>query len=156
MSTESEVITVSEDELALRVYHARLAGYSVERIADDFGVPVPDVIKAYNTYRVSKNTTAMDREEARLLELDRVDDLSTSYYEAAKQGDHKSGELLLKFMQHRYKLLEFDSLDPATIQGQANIIVLGEDRASFMEALQHGRLGVAPSERIESEEAVDE
>jgi len=155
-SEDDEIVYVTQEELALKVYHAKLAGYSIHRIAMDFDITEDDAVRAFNYYRTSRNTTSMDREEAKLLELDRLDDLTTTFHPMAKSGDTSAANTVLKIMDSRAKLLQFDAIDPSNRHGAANIIILGEDRASFMEALQQGRYGVEDSEKMVSEEAVDE
>lgn len=152
---DTAIVEVTEDELALRVYHARLAGYSIQQIALDFDVTPEVVQRAYHAYRLSRSSSPQ-REEARELELDRIDGLSTRYYEAGVAGDLKSAEFALKLIQQRSKILQLEAQDPSTPTGAANIIIVGEDREAFMQALRDGKQAVAVDERIESEEANNE
>lgn len=156
MSSDVEVYdSDSVSPLEYQVYCARLAGYSVPEIADRMELSQNEVIEAYNAYRIkiSHYRTGGDRDEALALEIDRLDHMQATFYELAQQGDARAADIVLKAIATRSKLKQLDQIDPRSNSAVQNILVVGEDKKAFLEALMSGRKSLASDESMEDEEA---
>jgi hypothetical protein len=81
-----------------------------------------------------------------------LDALQSGFWQKAMAGDDKSATVVINTIIQRSKLQGLDQIDPRDTHAVTNILVLGEDRAAFIEALQQGRKPVAIDESIEEEE----
>lgn len=141
----------------LEIFYARRAGFSVTEIADRFQITVDEVIWCYNSYRKKMGATTLEasKEAAKALELARLDDLQKTYYEDARSGDKAALDAVLKIMQHRAKLQQMDQADPSDNGTRQNILIIGQSKEEFLDALREGR-GIALPEKMDDEEATDD
>ncbi len=141
------------NEIERKIYHARLAGMSVVRTAELFDISTAEVVRCYKSYRMKMASTPnREREESLTLELERLDAVQSGFWQKAMEGDVKSATVVINTIINRSKLLGLDQIDPRDTHAVTNILVLGEDRAAFIEALQQGRKPVAIDEIMDEEE----
>ena len=128
-------------EPAERVYFMRKAGLSFVDIAADMDMTTGEVVGLFRSFQTQMASTygLDDRKALVHLELDRLDDLQSKVWPEAMTGDLKAVESVLKIMTTRMKLMGLDQLTPGDAQQVANILVVGNDKAAFLEALTHGR-----------------
>lgn len=103
-------------ERELQVLELRRAGGTWSDIARVVGYN--DASAARKAYvRVTDRTLRESAEEARELELDRLDRLMAPYWgPATRQGDRKAAEFVLKVIDRRAKLLGLDA--PTKVQAE--------------------------------------
>jgi hypothetical protein len=113
------------------IIRERIIGKSVRTIARDHGCSIAEVNKALDLFAVA-TINAKVRTHTLALELSRLDELQSVFYERAKTGDVASGMLLTKIMERR-------SL-PARLEqsGPGRCPALDRPRASSPAADQHG------------------
>ena len=80
------------------IIRERIIGKSVRAIAQDHGCSIAEVNKALDLFAVA-TINARVRTHALALELSRLDELQSVFYERAKAGDVASGMLLTKIME---------------------------------------------------------
>lgn len=95
-------------------------------------------------YRSAINTlpttlTPDERREVRKLEMDRLDALQEAAWMQAVRGDLKAIDTALKVITTRAKLFELDALDGTDSNSQVNVLIVGEDKQAFIDALRAGR-----------------
>lgn len=155
MSDSDQEVVVRED-MGYQVFCAKMAGLTTLEIANRYEMHPEEVIEVYSDYRVRLGQgNDIDRKEARQIEVDRLNHLQSAYYTSAMSGDIKAAELTLKIISQRINLLDLAAIDPRDKQAVQNILVVGESKKEFIEALMAGR-GVADDEIIDGEEAADE
>ena len=139
-----------------KVFFLRRGGMSPTDIARQLDMTTTQVVDLYNSYRLKVGKHALKRDEARDLMVARYEGLVDTYYSAAINGDQEAFENVIKVLKDESKILQLDQLDPADRQVTQNILIIGDDRASFIEALREGRGDVVTGETIEGEEVTDE
>ena len=83
--------------------------------------------------------------EARQLELDRLDEVQSSFYETAVEGDHKAAEVVFKAMDRRAKLLGLDAPEQKKVETSFSIAWLDDDEepttidAPAIKEIQNGK-----------------
>lgn len=124
-----------------QVYHLRKAGKSFAEIAEEMGEDDPIALAKANKYFMDELIVAYGENERRInamLELDRMDELQSAWWDAAK-FDKDAAAVVLKIMQMRQKMLGLDLPDPTNGVVQQQVLVIGNDTREWMEALQQGR-----------------
>jgi hypothetical protein len=154
----SEVIPYDEsyDVSKLRqVYHLRKAGKSFQEIAEEIGEDDPIALAKANKYFMTELQAAYGQDERHMnamLELDRLDELQAAWWENAKY-DKDSALVVLKIMQMRQKMLGLDLPDPTNGLVAQQVLVIGNDTKTWMEALQAGKeAGRLRDDGLEAEE----
>jgi hypothetical protein len=152
---DSERVTPGE----IQIYHAKLAGFTIPEIAERFEMNTDEVISMYNSYRrkVAEFPSTKDREEALALEIDTLNHIQSAFYEQAASGDAKAAEIVLKYAMARTKLKQLDQVDPRDSAATTNILIVGNEREAFLQALAQGRqTPVVEGEKIVDEEDTNE
>lgn len=139
-----------------QAYHLKLGGLSIPEIADKLEITETQAVEAYNRYRLRVASYSMDRDEVKQLLLARYETLFSVNWEMALQGDEESTKTAMTILRDEMKLNQLDQIDPADRNVTQNILVIGDDKKSFIEALQQGRQPVAVDEKIDEEEDVYE
>lgn len=136
----------SADELANRIYHLRKVGMSYPAIQKSFShdgvqLTIAQLTALYRDYMVSiaQAWGSDERDHIRMLEMERLDDLQQAVWSAATSGDFKAIETALKIMAQRQKLTGMDIAVGADKTTVNTLLIVGEDRQSFVEALVNGK-----------------
>lgn len=143
------LVTVEQMEIDARkreakVFEMRIQGFTFEQIASEVGYQ--GASGAWQAYKRVKETHIFESvEEARQLELMRLDELMYALWERALEGDLSAVACLLKIMDRRAKLLgldkpekvevnkwEFDGAD-LDAEVQKLILMMNEREEEFME-----------------------
>src|SRR5215467_1647177 len=95
------------------IFRARLTGKSVRQIAREFGCG-PDQVSAIIERACAPVSPEM-RRQVLALDLERLDQLQTVFYERAMEGDAASAAIALKVSERRAALLGLDV--PASVRG---------------------------------------
>ena len=115
-SAKRDARRIEHAHKALEALQLRKAGYSYDKIAKALGFS--DRSGAYYCVKDAiAAITAEAAEEVRSLELERLDELMLSHWDAA-QTDPKVGEFVLKVMARRAKYLGLDIETAAPAQPQ--------------------------------------
>jgi hypothetical protein len=107
-----KIVTAEESELDLkrrdtRVFELRIQGNTFEQIAHEVGFGGPS--GAWQAYERIKNEMIFESvDEARKLELMRLDELQFCLWDRAINGDLPAANCVLKIMDRRAKLLGLD------------------------------------------------
>jgi hypothetical protein len=149
----SELSKYDNDQLASMVYHLRKTGLSFvdirHKLLDDQGTSpgVVDLATLYRGYlmRSAKLFGPDERQIVLGMELDRLDSLQSAVWAQAQAGDLKSIEIVLKIMGHRSKLTGLDQLDTRNQQIMQTVLIVGDDKVKFLEALESGRAQIMTS-----------
>lgn len=135
------------ESLAWIVYRYRRRGTPLidipDRMVEDHDVHV-SLAEVQALYRSAINTlpttlTPDERREVRKLEMDRLDALQEAAWMQAVRGDLKAIDTALKVITTRAKLFELDALDGTDSNSQVNVLIVGEDKQAFIDALRAGR-----------------
>jgi len=112
MDKTLKVVTNEQEDLERRkrdsrVYELRIQGFTFDQIAADVGFNGPS--GAWQAYERIKNDMIFESvDEARKLELMRLDELQFSLWDRAINGDLPAANCVLKIMDRRAKLLGLD------------------------------------------------
>jgi hypothetical protein len=90
-----------------KAFRLRLNGVPERQIAETLGYHDAGEV-ASAVARMSGGVNPSMRQRALAIDLDRLDDLMQIYYQKARQGDHESGALCVRFMDRRAKYLGLD------------------------------------------------
>lgn len=107
-----KVVTAEEADIELkkrdaRVFELRIQGYTFIQIASEVGFSGPS--GAWQAYQRIKSEVIFESiEEARHLEIMRLDELHLAVWDRALSGDLPSANCVLKIMDRRAKLLGLD------------------------------------------------
>tara|TARA_B100000686_G_scaffold268694_1_gene284326 strand:+ start:46 stop:498 length:453 start_codon:yes stop_codon:yes gene_type:complete len=129
----ADQMIVSERQRLIMRY--RRQGMTVSEIADSLDTTHSQVSNSLETaYR------ALHAEDeaitARQVDLERLDELHCAYWSAAKEGDIKAAEFILKTMDRRAKMLGIDAPVQTKTDGTLQIGWVDED--NFAEVIEHG------------------
>jgi hypothetical protein len=115
MSEEKKCLKIVTSEQAdldfkkrdARVYELRIQGHTFDQIAGEVGYSGPS--GAWQAYQRIKSESIFESvDEARQLELMRLDEMQLAVWENAINGDLPSANCVLKIMDRRAKLLGLD------------------------------------------------
>jgi hypothetical protein len=128
-------------ELGEKVFHYRMAGDSIEEIADRLKMKPQTIsrsLEAYNRYVAEER--AHDKDSAAELELARLDRLIQCWWLDATQGqDFRAAQTVLAAIDRRVKIQHLDQLDASNPTDLQQILVIGQSQADFIRALEAGR-----------------
>lgn len=146
-----------------RIYHLRVGGLSITEVAKRTGVTRIEAATLFQRFMVelSKASALEDRDATLQLELDRLDRLHDAYWHSATSTheamvqvgkgadaymekvevdpDKDAAKLVLEISKQRAKLAQLETLPPGDATVVANVLVLGNDTAAFIESLRAGR-----------------
>ena len=130
----ADQVIVSERQRLIMRY--RRQGMTVNEIAESLDTTSSHVSSSLETaYR------ALHAEDeavvARQVDLERLDQLHFSYWAAAKEGDIKAADFILKTMDRRAKMLGIDAPIQTQTDGTLQIGWLDDDE-EFGEVIEHG------------------
>lgn len=155
---DSDTMPVEE-----KVYHLRVGGLSIPEIASRLDLTKVQCATLYKNYltELSKLAEIEDTDSALLLEKSRLDALFDTYWERATtphqakmlvgkgadayyadvemDPDIDAAKFVLEVSKQRAKLEGFDQLSPVDTATVHQVLVVGNDTASFLAALQEGR-----------------
>jgi len=161
-----EIEKFDPESLQRSVWHMRKMGMSWDAIATQINETYESELNAvqiatvYRTYMSSMVQVygPEDRAHALALELERLNDLQESVWPIAMRGDKDGVKSALDIMKQRHKLLGLDMVDGSDKQAVANILIVGEDKVQWMEALDHGRASgtIMPGAVEDDEEDTEE
>src|SRR5262245_45220333 len=97
------------------IFRARLKGRSVRAIAREFACEIVEVEEIIE--KMCAPASAAMRRQALALDLQRLDELQTVFYEKAQDGDTASAAIVIKLSERRASLLGLDV--PASVRGDA-------------------------------------
>jgi len=153
----------SIEDLQRSVYHYRMAGETVDSIAEILNITINQVVKYHRAYmvRLAKAGEIESVDHAKLMELDRLDTLMRAHWPMATEdwteailvgsGPHqhienvtrppseRSARLVLDVIKQRARLRGWDvteAVDASTVQ---NILIVGNDQKAYLEAMLAGR-----------------
>lgn len=112
----------------------RLAGATWDEIAEALGYqsgPTAHATVKRNTAQLAKQS----REELMSLDLERLDMLQLVHWRAARQGDLKATEMVLKIMAMRSKYLGLDNATYEEESTGSGTIIIGGDSDDYLEAI---------------------
>lgn len=142
---------LARTEVAEQIYHMRKMGMTLAEIQKDYNesghnYTLAQIGRMYRGFMESLRAEwgEDERDHIRHLELERLDSLQQALWHQAMEGEPKAIETILKVMAQRQKLTGMDmpsGADPAAVQ---QILIIGQDKQAFIEALQHGRSEVPP------------
>jgi hypothetical protein len=107
-----KIVTSEEADLDLkqrdaRVFELRIQGHTFDQIAGEVGYSGPS--GAWQAYQRIKSETIFESiDEARQLELMRLDEMQLAVWDRAINGDLPAAHCVLKIMDRRAKLLGLD------------------------------------------------
>ena len=103
-------LPAEQADIALTVWQLRQRGATTNEIARQLGVPTSRVgaLLRQELLQASHDLAETTRQELLALELARLDNLQSANWDMALQGDTRAGELCLKVMDRRAKLLGID------------------------------------------------
>lgn len=124
-----------------RIYHLRKAGISFSQIAKDFEMTTAEAVSYFRKFQteLAASYSLDDRQALVLLELERLDALQNSIWEAAVVGGLPSIDMVLKIMKQRVQLLQLDAVNPTDVAQVANILIVGGSKEEFLQAMREGR-----------------
>lgn len=137
-----------ENQLARQIYHLRKGGMSFKDMHtqldwDEYGhgPSETELIALFRKYalKLANTVTTEEREVARFLEVERLNDLQHAYWAPALEGDVKAAEFVLKVIAQRGKFMQIDQIDGTDRTQVANVLIVGNDQKSFLEALEAGK-----------------
>lgn len=142
----SDVADYDREELLRYIWHSRKIGFSWDKIADSvnsdyhtsFGPR--EIAAMYRVYMADLNDVYGPEERTQDLgmEIARLDELQAAWYEAA-MVDEKAATLVLNLMKQRHRLKGLDAMDISDRNMVANVLVIGDDKQQWIEALAQGK-----------------
>tara|TARA_Y100000401_G_C8301723_1_gene214499 strand:+ start:586 stop:1038 length:453 start_codon:yes stop_codon:yes gene_type:complete len=144
----ADQMIVSERQRLIMRY--RRQGMTVSEIAESLDTTHSQVSNAlesaYRALHAEDEATI-----ARQVDLERLDELHSAYWAAAKEGDIKAADFILKTMDRRAKMLGIDAPIQTQTDGMLQIGWIDED--NFAEVIDHDENSntlstEAPSEAI--------
>tara|TARA_R110000851_G_scaffold235523_4_gene388086 strand:+ start:314 stop:817 length:504 start_codon:yes stop_codon:yes gene_type:complete len=111
----------------------RRTGHSVANIAEMMDV-TPNAVSSALKGAYSKLHAEHEAIEARDLELTRLDEMQSSFYETACEGDPKAADVVFKAMDRRAKLLGLDAPEQKKIETNFTIGWLDDDEPTIINA----------------------
>lgn len=133
------------DDVAQRIYHLRKIGESFPDIRkyldhDGIALSLSQVVGLFRGFQKSLATAygPEDREQLLGMELERLDELQRAWWTEA-QTEVAAAKLVLDISKQRSKLLGLDVPDGTDKNVQQTVLIIGDDKRSFMEALQQGK-----------------
>lgn len=140
--TEDEIESVS-----WAVYRLRRRGVPFtdipERIEQEYGISLSrDDVEGLHRRAIASLPMAMtpdERRKARALELERLDALQDAAWDGAMQGNASDIKSVLDVIKMRAQIFEFDAHDGTDPASQLNVLIVGEDKQAFINALSAGR-----------------
>jgi ribosomal protein S13 len=142
------------------IYHYRQTGSSWAKISDlleqdhQIKMALGGIATLYRNYTrvIAAEVGFEERDQLMAMEADRLDALQEAVWQDATNGDLKAVDAVLKIMNQRAKYFGLDQPSGADKATQMNVLVIGNDKEAFIEALRQGR--VAGSSR--DDEAVED
>lgn len=145
------VATGTEDEeietVSWFIYRLRRRGVPItdipDRVMEEFGVRLSrDDVEGLHRRAVAALPMALtpeERRKARALEMERLDALQDAAWDGAMQGNASDIKSVLDVIKMRAQIFEFDAHDGTDPASQLNVLIVGEDKQAFINALSQGR-----------------
>jgi len=133
------------DDVAQRIYHLRKIGETfpdIRKYLDHDGIEL-SLSQVVGLFRGFQKSLAQaygpeDREQLLGMELERLDELQKAWWNEATQ-EVAAAKLVLDISKQRSRLLGLDIPDGTDKNVQQTVLIIGDDKRSFMEALQQGK-----------------
>lgn len=150
-------------ELQRVVYHYRMAGETIDAIAEKLSLTVNQVVKYHRAYMVhlARAQEAEGVEHGKMLELDRLDTLMRAHWPYATESheqdvvvgtgrnqhverivmppDLAAAKMVLDVIKQRAKLKGWEVADPVDNATVQNILIVGTNQKAYLEAMLAGR-----------------
>lgn len=133
------------DEIAQFVFHRRCSGDSWTEITaavylryqKDIGAQYAATL--YRKFQVSLSEAygPEDRAQLLFLENERLDRVQRAFWDDMLEGDSRAGKIVLDVMKHRATINGLNQVDLRDRNIHNNVLILGEDTRSWVEALAH-------------------
>ena len=135
-------MSIVPSDIEQQAYFLKLAGFSFAEIALKLGMNASEARARIHGYKMEMAQTIDPdvRRQALEMEVERLDQLQSSYYQEALAGDLKAAEFCLKVIIERAKLRGLDRIDGTDSAQVANILIVGGSQKEFIDALNHGRM----------------
>ncbi len=133
----SENLPAQRTDDAITVWQLRQRGLTNSEIAAELAIPVSSVstiIHEQLSMAVGEMQNA-SRAQLLALELARLDQMQAANWDTALAGDTRAGELCLKVMDRRSKLLGFDQTQTDETASVQTVVVAGTSE-NYIEALR--------------------
>lgn len=134
----SEVVPVdAEPSRPLQAYRMKLAGRSLDDIADELGYGSPSAVAnaiTAETKRQVAMVSSEDRSSLLQLQHDRYEYLLSKVWASVEHGDLGSIEMARKLIADLTKLHQLDAIDTSTQTMQ--VLVVGGAEAEYVEQLK--------------------
>jgi len=143
-----EVVPYEPDSLHTAIWHMRKMGMSWDAISDEISSQYEDVqvsptqvASAYRHYmaQMTQLYGPEERTQTLALELERLNDLQNAAWPMAMRGEKDAIKSVLDVMKQRHRILGLDQADGSDPNVVNNVLVIGEDKAAWLEALAHGK-----------------
>lgn len=143
----SELETYDARHLSKVIWHYRKTGMAwddiQQAIHSDHGVEleVSQLHSLYRNYRqvLSEMYGPEDREMERGMEIERLNEMQHAWWDIAMAGSEKGATLVLNVMKQRHRLLGLDMPDASDPNVTNNVLVIGESKQAWIDALAAGR-----------------
>lgn len=142
-----EVEKYDRDLVARQIWHSRKIGHSwddiVEEIEMNHGVRLTHAHLAnlYNTHHaaLSSMVSAEERQQRLMIALAQLDELQSAHWNQAVLGDPVSSKFVLDVLKERHRILGLDRADGTDTAIQQTVLVIGQNKDEWVEALTHGK-----------------
>ena len=137
-------------ERELAVVNLRVVGLTWQQIADQTNYAT--AMGAWKAYqRACKRTLQEPTDEARRIELDRLDALQRTYWDPAIQGNLRAADFVLRVIDRRARILGIDApqkiqAEVVNYEGSGNLNAEVERIARIIEAADHAQLEYTDAE----------
>lgn len=151
------------DEIAELIYHYRKVGASYNQtrklLLEDHNLDLSlELVVGYYRNYQAKLTALVggdSREHAFYMEMERLDSMQSAVWDQALAGDQKAIELVLKIIAMRSKLYGLDQLNGLDRNAQMNVLIVGQDKEAFINALRSGQGSLTGSSRDDEEDVYE-
>lgn len=135
------------ESISWYVYQLRRRGVPFtdipDRVMADYGVYLSrNDVEGLHRRAMASLPMAMtpeERSKARALEMERLDALQDAAWDGAMQGNRTDIQSVLDVIKMRAQIFEFDAHDGTDPASQLNVLIVGEDKQAFINALSQGR-----------------
>lgn len=143
------------DYFGRKIYNYRQAGLSTadiqELLAEEKSLSIERIKNLLAEYiqKIRGSYSNETRSEVLDMELSRLDALQAAWWDqAVKFQDEKAANIVLSVMKTRHRLLGLDQPNGTDEKVKQQLLIIGSDTTSFMEALVSGRdeRGIMPGE----------
>lgn len=135
-ANSAAILQENQDQTARKAYELRLAGKSWFEIAKTLGIVESDARTIVSNQLTAAAAAVSDgaKQELLALEIERIDQLHASRWEAALRGDRVAFDQILKLAELRAKRLRLDDISDVSITN--NTLVVAGTTEEYINALR--------------------